>query len=83
MEKGIIIKDIAKAIGLLEKDKLPDKVTEYNWGWITNNSIGTPAKIEFKKDQIDAIKREVGFLPTNLEVNKIKTIYGLKVVESK
>lgn len=83
MEKEITMKDIAEAIKSLEENKLPNKITEYDWGWITNNSIGIPIKIEFKKNQIDAIKKEVRFLPINLEVGKIGTIYGLKVVVKK
>lgn len=85
-DNKITMEDIEKTMQTV-RENMPNKTHETYWGWLGVNYLGEIVSIKLKRNQIKEIKKifNDGFringynkpLPKN---TKLKTIYGLKVL---
>ena len=80
----LTLKDIRKAIDDIkencEEEAIYEDEVQIIWG-----RNGTPTKIQFKKKGMKLIKELIGYdKPRAIKnIGKVKTIYGIPIVESK
>jgi len=77
------MEDIKEALSLLKEDIPPNIRYKFNGGWIETDGFGAPVRIGVDEDLRDLIRE----LMMNVEMvpktnAKIKTIYGIEVVET-
>ncbi len=82
-ESDITLATIREALRLLKEDMPPNITYKFKGGWIETDGFGAPVKIGLDEDARDMIRelvRNVEIVPkTN---TKIKTLYGLEVIEN-
>ena len=76
--KKITLDDIRNALSQL--DKLPIKRTNFTWGWIETNDLGSPINIGLNKKARDALRSLEVMEAKYVGDGEIKTIYGLKIL---
>ena len=85
----ITLREIQRGIKFIREIGIANKTGEFYWGWILTDSDGYPIKIKFKENQFEEIKRicketlELRAVSEELENPKLKTIFGLKIIDPK
>ena len=80
-ESDILMEDIRKALELMKEEMPPNRVYKFEGGWVETDGFGAPVKIGLDPNLRDLIKDSAKNLKMKRISGKIKTLYGIKVVE--